>query len=356
MEPIVKNEIRFDLILKLVKENIRKFIIVMFAAAAISSALILCVPRYYVASAMLVPEFSEKGGSLNGALSSAASLLGVNFGGMSGSEAIVPEFYPHIISSNDFLVSLMKVPVTTQDSLFTGTYAEYMLTQQKAPWWGVLMKNVNKVFSAPKPVVDYDKWEIDPFKLTLPEQRLLNTISSLIECSVDEKTGIIYLSAQAQDPLVAATMTNVVRERIQDFVTDYRTGKTRQNLQHFTLMCDSARLDYVYAQKMYADYVDKHQGVSREAHKVEMNRLKNELDQAFSIYNAINQQKIMTEGELLNETPVFTILQNSTVPVKPAGPKRMIFVAVMTILSMLVYLFVIVLRSTNSTNENGQDE
>ena len=44
MEPILKNEIRLDLILKILKDNWKKYIAVMFVTGVISSLLIICVP------------------------------------------------------------------------------------------------------------------------------------------------------------------------------------------------------------------------------------------------------------------------------------------------------------------------
>jgi uncharacterized protein involved in exopolysaccharide biosynthesis len=47
-------------------------------------------------------------------------------------------------------------------------------------------------------------------------------------------------------------------------------------------------------------------------------------------------------ADLQASTPVFTTLTNATVPVKPTGPKRMIFVLAMLFLATLgtiMYLF-----------------
>lgn len=57
MEPIVKNEIRLDLVFGLIKKNWKKFVLVMSVTAAVTIALVLCVPRYYVAKVVLAPEY-----------------------------------------------------------------------------------------------------------------------------------------------------------------------------------------------------------------------------------------------------------------------------------------------------------
>ena len=56
----------------------------------------------------------------------------------------------------------------------------------------------------------------------------------------------------------------------------------------------------------------------------------------YNNYSALSTQLQSAKAKLQEKTPAFTTLQSATVPVKPAGPKRMIFV-----LSMLFLTFVI---------------
>lgn len=345
MEPIIKNEIRLDLIFKLVKDNWKAYMLVMFVTALLSSLLIICVPRYYVVSVKLAPEYGEEGG-FGGALGGAASLLGVNMNSMIGTDAILPEFYPDIINSTDFLVPIMYVPVKTQDGEFEGTYVEYLFTKEKYPWWSVALSNVKKVFAKKKEPYNTSKdYKANPYALTASEYDLLQNISSVINCNVDEKTGVITLTVKTQDPLVAAILTDAVKEHLQKFITKYKTEKIGNELLHSTKLSEDAYNDYLVAQEKYADFVDKHQNLARQVYKVEQERLASEAQMALSIYSSLYQQKLFTEAELQKRTPAFTTLQNATVPVKPAGPKRMITVFVMTILSAIAYTMLLIVKN-----------
>ena len=151
-------------------------------------------------------------------------------------------------------------------------------------------------------------------------------------------------------------MTNILKERIQNVVTDYRTAKLKEKLSYFTNLSDSAYNDYVIAQKCYAEFYDKHQGVSRQAYKVEIMRLENEMTMSFNMYNTLYQQKLMAEAELLSNTPVFTTLQNVTVPVQPTGPKRKIIVLAMSSVSLLLYLFYLVMCNMYAVGEKKEND
>lgn len=349
MEPIIKNEIRLDLVYGLIKKNWKKFFIIGFITSVITMALLFCIPRHYVVTVKLAPEYGESSGA-GGALSSAASMFGLNLGGQ-GADAIVPEFYPDIVKSTDFLVPIMGVKTVTRNGDFEGTYAEYVLKKEKFPWWIKLLGKAKRLVSKkPVPFNTSSDYKINSFMLTKAESDLLKRISTYIGCTVDEKSGIITLTFKAQDPLVAANMANAVKEELQSFITKYRTEKNKIELKHSVAMCDTAYAKYVEAQKMYAEFVDKHQGISKQVYKVEEERLAGEMQLAFEIYNTLYQQKLLNEAEVQRRTPAFTVVQNASVPVKPASSMKLIKTAFMAILSALVYLIMLIAKENNKND------
>jgi uncharacterized protein involved in exopolysaccharide biosynthesis len=54
-------------------------------------------------------------------------------------------------------------------------------------------------------------------------------------------------------------------------------------------------------------------------------------------------------AKLQERTPVFTVVKGASVPIKPAGPKRMLFVAGMLILTFLGTAFYIVRKDLHFT-------
>ena len=336
MEPIIKNEIRLDIVYGLVKEHWKNFFKIMLITSIVTMSLLFCVPREYVVSVKLTPEYGESSGGSS--LSSAAAMFGISVNSKS-SDAIVPEFYPDIVKSTDFLVPIMDVEVESIDGEFKGTYVDYFIKREKAPWWRNLIKKTKRLFvGEPDPYNKPADYKVDPFRLTEKEYKLLQCISSSIDCQVDSKTGVITLSVKAQDPLIAADMAIIVKEKLQEFIIKYRTEKNKMQLDYATAMCDDAYIRYANAQRIYAEYVDKHQGLSRQVYKVEEERLSGEMQLAFNIYNSLCQQKLQYEAELQKSTPVFTVLQNASVPIKPIGLKKLFKTAVMAILSALIYL------------------
>lgn len=52
---------------------------------------------------------------------------------------------------------------------------------------------------------------------------------------------MISISVEAQDPLICATLTDTVQNRLQQFITDYRTSKARKDLEYYQELCSEAK-------------------------------------------------------------------------------------------------------------------
>ena len=131
-------------------------------------------------------------------------------------------------------------------------------------------------------------------------------------------------------------MADSVMTHLQNFITNYRTKKARLDLEYYQHLTDSARIEYIEAQNRYSDYCDAHNNILLQASISQRDRLENELSMKLNTYQAMLTQLQATKAKVQEETPAFTTLQSATVPLKPAGPKRMIFVAAMLVLSSIV--------------------
>lgn len=64
--------------------------------------------------------------------------------------------------------------------------------------------------------------------------------------------------------------------------------------------------------------------VIRISHSVrtEQERLQNEMSLAYGVYNQVAQQLQMAKAKVQEITPVYTVVQPATVPLKPAKPNK----------------------------------
>ncbi len=332
-------------IMELVRKALKnwKFILKCCGVAAVVGLIAgFSIPKTYTVSATLAPETVSKSGG--GSLSSLAAMAGINLSSSTTADAFYPELYPQIVSSNPFIVGLFSVPVefeykkeTVQTDLYT-----YLKEYTSAPWWNAILALPGKAIGAvmgifrekEEPVEGYAN--INPQALTLEQEGLVKAIKESISITVDKKTSLISISVVTQNPDVAYTLAKEVISSLQNFVTDYRTQKSRKDLEYYQSVYDDAKEDYYAAQQKYARYVDANQGFTRQSVMIEQQRLQNESDLAFQLYNSCAQQLESAKVMVQKETPVFAEMDPPTRPTKKTAPSKAKILVIMVFLGAMV--------------------
>ena len=332
-------------IMELVRKALKnwKFILKCCGVAAVVGLIVgFSIPKTYTVSATLAPETVSK--SAGGSLSSLAAMAGINLSSTTTADAFYPELYPQIVNSNPFIVGLFSVPVefeykkeTVQTDLYT-----YLKEYTSAPWWNAILKLPGKAIGAvmgifrekEEPVEGYAN--INPQALTLEQEKLVKAIKESISITVDKKTSLISISVVTQNPDVAYTLAKEVISSLQNFVTDYRTQKSRKDLEYYQSVYDDAKEDYYAAQQKYARYVDANQGVTRQSVMIEQQRLQNESELAYQLYNSCAQQLESAKVMVQKETPVFAEMDPPTRPTKKTAPSKAKILVIMAFLGAVV--------------------
>ncbi len=298
----------------------------------VAVVLSLCIPPYYVVEVKLAPELS--GGSsagLGGLLKSLGSGRMPSNGG--DADAILPNLYPDLMNSQTFLVSLFNIPVVSKDGEIKCTYYDYLRKYQEYPWWTKLIgmaisaiipdddEVVNSTVTA-KGQSKTRSHEFNPSALTKRQMKVVKAISKNVVCDVDKKTFVISIAVKAQDPLICATVADSTCQRLQDFITEYRTKKARVEYEHMVEQYKTAREEYEEAKERVSAYNDANWDLVEEDFVVEKMALQNEMQLRFSALSAINTQLLAARSKLDEARPVFTVLDGATVPLKPIGPKK----------------------------------
>ena len=304
------------------------FVKVWVVTFALSCLYILPVPRQYQTSLTLAPEMG--GVASGGTLSSIASSFGIDLGSQQTTDAFYPELYPDVMSTNEFLVDLLYVPVQSIDGEIDTTYLAYMTKMQQKnplsfPYRWAKKQLLSLIGDASKPISTEGR--LNPRQLSKEEDALVNKLRDNIVCDVDVKTSVITITVMDQDPLICVTIADSARLRLQRFITEYRTSKARVDMDYYKGLVDSARAEYDASVKAYSNYCDMHQNVILQSFASERDNLENEMQSKLSTYNAIQTQYQMAKAKVQERTPAFTVLQSASVPVKASSPKRMIFVA-----------------------------
>ena len=343
-------EIKISHIVKLLVENKKRFIINGIIVFILSCAYILCIPRTYNSEIRLAPETEVSSGLSS--LSSLASSFGLDIGAGQSSDAISPELYPDLFETNDFLVKLLSIKVYSEKANGEIDYFTYLTEYQEHTPWAPAVRAVKRLFKRKKkPIVlpgsmsngqKVEETGINPFLLSEQEFMAVKAVKSNIKCSMDKKTGIISIMVKDQNPVICACLADSARVYLQNFITNYRTNKARVDVAYYQSLCNQAKTDYETALARYSSFADAHTGNIRQSYQAKLDDLENDMQAKLTTYISMRQQLISSQAKVQERTPAFTVLQSASVPNKASGPKRMIFVAFMLILSVVgTYIWLI---------------
>jgi hypothetical protein len=139
---------------------------------------------------------------------------------------------------------------------------------------------------------------------------------------VDKKTGKTQLSLEMQDPLVAYTVMAAVLDNLKNYMSEYRTSKSRQDVANLSMICEERKLEYYAAQQAYAQYTDSNKNIVQNSSKAEGQRLQQEMNLAYQVYSQVATQLEGARVKVQPDKPVFAILKPAVVPLKKAGPSK----------------------------------
>ena len=298
----------------------KKFIItvtVVFMFLGLISA--LTMTRIYTSKVTLVPELGK---STSSSLSSLSNMLGL--GGMtmgSSADAYHVTVYPEVVASTPFVAKMFDMRVTDPKKGIDTTLVGY-LTRERFSIGSVIGYVTKPIFSLFSNKEEETKGnELNLFHLTKEQDRIVKTMNKAIQVDVDKKTGETTIQVTMDNPVIAATVADTVCKHLREYIVEYRTRKAREDLENYKKIADESYQRYLKASKAYAYYQDHNRGLILNAVISEGSRLSNELQIASQLYQQMKLQAEMARGKVIDEKPVFAIIQPATVPLLPQNSR-----------------------------------
>ena len=337
-QPYIDDDQEIDIMELISKLWKKRAMIIKWCVAGAVIGLIagFSIPKTYTASVSFAPETQQK---TSGSVSSIASMMGVNIN--NSVDALSVDMYPDIVHSTPFIVGLFDIPVTFErkDSVINTTLLEYMIKYQRSSWWSYIKTFPFKLLGWFRSVglendidVILPVGEYNINNLPAHERGVVGYFAENIIVNVDKKTGKISMSLRLQDPEVVFIVMKAVTDSLQNYMSEYRTSKSRQDIENLEVICEERKVEYYAAQQAYAQYVDANKSVVRQSSQAELERLQQEMNLAYQVYSQVASQ---LEGSRIQEQqakPVFFIIDPISIPLGPSSPNKVKFIIMFTLL------------------------
>lgn len=280
------------------------------------------IPKQYTVTVTLSPEMGgDKAGG--GLASLASSFLG---GGASSNspDALNATLAPDIVASTPFILELFNTRVQTLDGKVDTTLVAY-LDEQKQPWWGYIkaapgmaIEAIKSLFSEETDTVSV----LNPFQLTPKEAGKVARIKQAITANVDKKTSMTTINVTLQDPKITAIVADSVITRLQQYITNYRIKKAKEDCSYLEQLYKERQQEYYDAQSKYANYLDSNRSIALQSVRTEQERLQNDMNLAYQVYSQVAQQLQIARAKIQEEKPVFAVVEPAIIPLEPSGTSR----------------------------------
>ena len=348
MEEYKKKKIIIDSfkLMHIIKKDKKMMSLFLVLAAVLGLAIAFGTPKEYKASVMLAPETSTAN-SLTSNISSLASMVGMDMNFDNNSDAIYPELYPDLIQSTDFLVDLFPIQVETKDGAVTTNFYDYLLNHTRKAWYTLPAQWATQIATklmSDNVAYSKDENKVDPFRLTKQQHDIATSIGKSIDCRVDKKTSVITIEVKDQAPVIAATMADSVKNRLQVFITDYRTKKARNDLAYMEQLFAEAREQYVKARQQFAAFADKNQEVVLQAYKSKQDDLENDMQLKYNAYTQVYEQLQLSKAKVQERTPAFTVVQSASVPIKHCNKSKISVLLTTMFLGAVLRIIIIMIK------------
>ena len=319
-----------------------RWLILKVAGAFVALGLIIALTttEQYESSARLLPEARETEGG--------ASRLMQQFGvgdmlpAGGGADAIRPDLYPDVLKSTPFFLDLMEKDIEIETgggyeemTLFTyldehmtsfsliGVVSKYTI---KLPW------TVLSWIRGSDPEEEIREREIREHegvsRLTKSQHEVIKSLDGRISASIDDRSGVISVSTEFPDPYVSAQVADYAVEYLTEYITEYRTEKAQQDLEFVKERYEEKKEEYHEAQLKLARFRDENRNIISAVVRTEEERLQNQHNMAYNIYNNMAQQLEQNRIKVQEKTPVIKELEPVHVPMERSKPRRSLIMVI----------------------------
>ena len=317
---------------------------------AIGLFIALFSPVEYESEAILMPEVAQQQDRTGQLLQRFGGAFGIGSGSQMQAQqgTIPPMIYPRIVNSLSFQLELMEKEIRFADYGVATTIPEFYenhYSPSLTEWVGMLTVGLPFTLldwirggNEEAEILEKDPFQTEFIQISRKRLELMDDIRSRISVSLDETTGLLTTRVKLHDARAAAELNRHLIELLKEYVTQYRIEKVQQDLEFVEEQHASARERFEDRQIALADFRDANISLATARAQTELERLQDEKNLAFNLYNSLAQQLEEARLRLQEQKPVFSVVQAVNIPSDNVSPKRGLIVLISLVLGGILGL------------------
>jgi hypothetical protein len=311
----------------------------MIAGLVFGVIVAITTPKEYTATTIMVPQMNGKSASMGG-LGSLAALAGIDLSGASQGSEMSPILYPKIVSSTPFKLELMNTPIKFEEYDKPISIYDYYANDTIPTFFGTIKKYT---IGLPGLVIEWIKPKEDSksltsedgaklLELTEEQDEVSKKLDKIISLDVEAKEGYLTLSVLLSEPIAAAQLAQKAQELLQREITNFKSQKAKAELDFIQERYNEAQAKAEGYQINIAQKTDQYKNLTSSVPQVQTTRIQTKYGIANTVFQELAKQLEQAKIQVKKDTPIFTVIEPVTIPLKKSKPNSPLIVVMGLIL------------------------
>ena len=320
----------------------RKLIInVTISFFVIGCIVALLSPVKYTSQTTFVPQISDdqmNSSASLGALASSLAGINLNTNEVTTDSYLSPLLYTYIIDSEEFSLKLLGEELINSNA-DKFTIKEYLSSKESSfnfnPIGFIKKYTIGLFLNNEESVINSDVLKNYNF-ISEEDYYYLLTFREKFNIELNEKEGYIKVIAIDENPLISSQFVEIITKSLQSKIIEIRTNKIKDRLEFSKEQYDLKQVEFNILQKKLAEFKDSNKTISTARFMSELQKLESEFQLQqnilFTLASEYNNNKI----KLNTDTPIFSVIDEVSVPNIRSEPKRGQLVIIYTFLGLVL--------------------
>ena len=309
----------------------------------------LTSPVVYMSQTSFVPQVSDEGMSAPKGLGSLASLAGINLNQSSSTNDsyVSPLLYSKITDSEEFSIALIdeELILLNEDRI---TIKDYLLNGEKSfNLLGFIKKYTIGLFTTnnTNEVVSSQLFEDYNF-ISMEDYGFINVFKDKFSIELNDKDGYIKVIATDKDAFVSMQIVKMVTRNLQSRIISLRTNKVKEQLDYSKREYDEQKNLFETLQNNVAEFKDSNKNISTAVFLSELQKKESEFKIQERILMTLASEYNNNKIKLNKDTPIFSVIDEVSVPNVRAKPQRSFIVLTYLIIGFCIVMVYILFKDS----------
>jgi len=302
----------------------------------------LLSPIVYTSQTTFVPQVSEDQMSTSkGGLGSLASLAGINLNATeltTGDSYLSPLLYSKLAESEEFSYDIINEEIINLNG-DKQTIKEYLLLDKSFFGFNSVVVFIKKYTIGL--FLNNESFKNDDILkgynyLSKEDFDLIELFKEKFSIELNEKEGFLKVIASDKNAFISTQLVKIITKNLQSKIIELRTNKIKERLEYSYEQYQLKQGEFDFLQKKLAEFKDSNKNISTARFMSELQKLESEYQLQQNILINLASEYNNNKIKLNKDTPIFSVIDEVSIPNKRSKPKRTLLVIIYVFLGLIL--------------------